>query len=187
MVIRPAGTRLANVAMAVRHGDRRGLRQNRFLRLRRGTVSYSGQRVFADVAGPEAPMPGYRTGFAVLPAANLWSGREQDRASLPANSATPIRRHRPARWGGSYASRGENSRHHRRAMDGRQHPKRYVVATGGEPLCRSITPLHRRAACAGFETAIETNGTRIKPEGIDWVWRQPEGRIRSRGCTRAMS
>jgi 7-carboxy-7-deazaguanine synthase (Cx14CxxC type) len=50
----------------------------------------------------------------------------------------------------------------------------YVVCTGGEPLLQldaeAIEALHR----AGFEIAIETNGTQPAPEGIDWICVSPK-------------
>lgn len=53
---------------------------------------------------------------------------------------------------------------------------RYLVCTGGEPLLQldsaAIEALHRR----GFEIAVETNGTRPAPPGIDWVCVSPKGR-----------
>jgi 7-carboxy-7-deazaguanine synthase (Cx14CxxC type) len=50
----------------------------------------------------------------------------------------------------------------------------YVVCTGGEPLLQldeaAVTALHD----AGFEVAIETNGTLPAPAGIDWICVSPK-------------
>ncbi len=50
----------------------------------------------------------------------------------------------------------------------------YVVCTGGEPTLQMdeelIDALHER----GFEIAIETNGTRPVPDGIDWICVSPK-------------
>ena len=52
--------------------------------------------------------------------------------------------------------------------------KRLVVCTGGEPLLQldaaAIDALH----AAGFEIAIETNGTIAAPDGIDWICVSPK-------------
>lgn len=52
--------------------------------------------------------------------------------------------------------------------------RRYVVCTGGEPLLQLdaalITALHAR----DFEIAVETNGTRPAPAGIDWLCVSPK-------------
>lgn len=51
---------------------------------------------------------------------------------------------------------------------------RFVVCTGGEPLLQldeeAIEALHER----GFEVAVETNGTRPAPRGIDWLCVSPK-------------
>ncbi|KWW29561.1 MAG: hypothetical protein AUK63_1472 [bacterium P3] len=54
------------------------------------------------------------------------------------------------------------------------HPARFVVLTGGEPALQAdgalVDALHR----AGYTIAIETNGTRPLPDGIDWVTLSPK-------------
>jgi organic radical activating enzyme len=49
-----------------------------------------------------------------------------------------------------------------------------VVCTGGEPLLQldrqAIDAFHR----TGFEVAIETNGTKQPPDGIDWICVSPK-------------
>lgn len=52
---------------------------------------------------------------------------------------------------------------------------RYVVFTGGEPLLQLDTPLIEAVHAAGFEIAIETNGTLPAPPGIDWICVSPKG------------
>jgi organic radical activating enzyme len=51
------------------------------------------------------------------------------------------------------------------------------VCTGGEPLLQldepAIVALHE----AGFEVAIETNGTRPVPAGVDWVCMSPKAGV----------
>ena len=50
----------------------------------------------------------------------------------------------------------------------------YVVCTGGEPLLQlddaAVDALHAR----GFEIAVETNGTRLPPRGVDWICVSPK-------------
>jgi 7-carboxy-7-deazaguanine synthase len=50
----------------------------------------------------------------------------------------------------------------------------FVVCTGGEPLLQldgdAIDAIHAR----DFEVAIETNGTRLPPPGIDWICVSPK-------------
>jgi 7-carboxy-7-deazaguanine synthase (Cx14CxxC type) len=50
----------------------------------------------------------------------------------------------------------------------------YVVCTGGEPLLQlddaAVDALH----AAGFEVAVETNGTQPAPAGVDWICVSPK-------------
>ena len=49
-----------------------------------------------------------------------------------------------------------------------------MVCTGGEPLLQldeaAVEALHR----VGFEVAVETNGTRPPPAGLDWICVSPK-------------
>ena len=49
-----------------------------------------------------------------------------------------------------------------------------VVCTGGEPLLQLDAPLIDALHAAGFEIAIETNGTIKAPEGVDWICVSPK-------------
>jgi 7-carboxy-7-deazaguanine synthase len=57
-------------------------------------------------------------------------------------------------------------------------PQPFVVCTGGEPLLQLDEKLVDSLHEAGFEVAVETNGTRPAPESLDWIcvspkWRAP--------------
>ncbi len=52
--------------------------------------------------------------------------------------------------------------------------KPYVIFTGGEPLLQLDARLVAAMHTAGFEVAIETNGTLPVPEGVDWVCLSPK-------------
>jgi 7-carboxy-7-deazaguanine synthase (Cx14CxxC type) len=59
-----------------------------------------------------------------------------------------------------------------------------VVCTGGEPLLQLDTSLCSALHARGFVVAIETNGTRPVPEGVDWVCVSPKagaGLVQRRG------
>ena len=49
-----------------------------------------------------------------------------------------------------------------------------VVCTGGEPLLQLDTPLVEALHARGFEIAVETNGTRLPPPGIDHICVSPK-------------
>ena len=56
-----------------------------------------------------------------------------------------------------------------------QYPARFVVLTGGEPILQVTVAFVNQLHEAGFEVAIETNGTLPIPENIDWVTVSPKG------------
>lgn len=53
-------------------------------------------------------------------------------------------------------------------------PARLAVITGGEPALQADNRLISLLHEAGFKIAIETNGTRKLPDGIDWITVSPK-------------
>ena len=49
-----------------------------------------------------------------------------------------------------------------------------MVCTGGEPLLQLDAPLIDALHAAGFEIAVETNGTLPAPAGLDWICVSPK-------------
>jgi len=138
-------------------------------------VAYRVKEVFYTLQGE-----GLRTGrpavFCRFTLCNLWTGREQDRHRAICQfcdtdflgtdgpdggvftTAAGLAAAVAARW---QADVGDDL-------------PRYVVCTGGEPLLQldaaAVAALHDR----GFEVAVETNGTRDAPPGIDWTCVSPK-------------
>ena len=52
--------------------------------------------------------------------------------------------------------------------------EKYVVCTGGEPLLQLDADLIIALKEAGFQVAVETNGTINPPAGIDWLCVSPK-------------
>lgn len=52
--------------------------------------------------------------------------------------------------------------------------RKFVVCTGGEPLLQMTDEFVRDLHERGFEVAIETNGTKLPPAGIDWICVSPK-------------
>lgn len=50
----------------------------------------------------------------------------------------------------------------------------WLVCTGGEPTLQLDTELIGAFDAAGFQVAIETNGTRPVPGGLDWICVSPK-------------
>lgn len=51
---------------------------------------------------------------------------------------------------------------------------RLCILTGGEPTLQADEPLVRSLQVAGFDVAMETNGTRPVPAGLDWITVSPK-------------
>jgi len=123
---------------------------------------------------------GYHTGraavFCRFAGCNLWSGREADRetaiCSFCDTDFVGI-----GADGGRFASADELAEvvASRWSVDCNDED-RFVVCTGGEPLLQLDAPLVDALHQRGFQVAIETNGTRLPPRGIDWICVSPKAR-----------
>jgi len=54
------------------------------------------------------------------------------------------------------------------------YPARFVVLTGGEPSLQTDDELIARLHAAGFEVAMESNGTHRVPSALDWLTVSPK-------------
>jgi len=62
------------------------------------------------------------------------------------------------------------------------YPARFVVLTGGEPALQVTEDMVDRMHESGFEVAVETNGSMLLPENIDWVAVSPKGKTVIKRC-----
>jgi 7-carboxy-7-deazaguanine synthase (Cx14CxxC type) len=76
--------------------------------------------------------------------------------------------------GGRFATADELADAIAGAWDGKTSGCPFVVCTGGEPLLQLEAALVDALHARGFEIAIETNGTREPPPGIDWICVSPK-------------
>jgi 7-carboxy-7-deazaguanine synthase len=135
---------------------------------------YTVKEIFYTLQG-EGANAGRPAVFCRFTGCNLWSGREADRADAVCTfcdtdfvgvgpdggrfaTASALADAVSARWPWS-ASSGARP---------------LVVCTGGEPLLQlddgAVSALH----AAGFEVAVETNGTRRAPTAVDWICVSPK-------------
>lgn len=138
-------------------------------------MPYAVKELFYTLQG-EGARAGRASVFVRFAGCNLWTGREADRARGAGGCA---------RWcdtdfvgtdgdgGGRFATAGELVAAAERAW-GPDRAARYVVCTGGEPLLQLDEALVEAFHRAGFEVAIETNGTLPVPRGVDWVCVSPK-------------
>jgi 7-carboxy-7-deazaguanine synthase (Cx14CxxC type) len=137
--------------------------------------NYSVKEIFFTLQGE-----GFHTGraavFCRFAGCNLWTGREQDRASAVCSFCdTDFVGMGPD--GGRFASADDladtvNSRW----CAGDSEQQKFVVCTGGEPLLQLDAALVQAFHARGFQVAIETNGTRFPPVGVDWICVSPKAR-----------
>jgi 7-carboxy-7-deazaguanine synthase (Cx14CxxC type) len=135
-------------------------------------MTYSVKEIFYTLQG-EGFHAGRPAVFCRFAGCNLWSGREQDRATAVCTFCdTDFVGVGPD--GGKFATPEALAEAVATRWPSGAGGKPFVVCTGGEPLLQldvaAIAALHAR----GFEVAVETNGTQPVPEGLDWVCVSPK-------------
>jgi len=136
-------------------------------------MTYSVKEIYYTLQG-EGAQTGRPAVFCRFAGCNLWSGLEYDRPKAictfcdtdfvgtdgpgggkfktPEDLAAAVASHWPAGQGGTPL----------------------VVCTGGEPLLQLDGALVRAFHKGGFKVAVETNGTLVAPEAIDWITVSPK-------------
>jgi 7-carboxy-7-deazaguanine synthase (Cx14CxxC type) len=136
---------------------------------------YTVKELFPTLQG-EGAHTGRAAVFCRFAGCNLWSGREEDRATAVCKFCDTDFVGSDGDGGGKFdtaqdlANAIESS--WRSTSAGPQ--QRYVVFTGGEPLLQLDEKLIEQLHQKGFEIAIETNGTIKVPRGVDWVCVSPK-------------
>ena len=138
-------------------------------------MTYAVKEIFYTLQG-EGANAGRPAVFLRFSGCNLWTGREKDRGTAictfcdtdfvgtdgPGGGRFDSAEVLAAAVAGSWPSNGSK----------RARP--LVVCTGGEPLLQLDEPLVEALHRHGFEVAIETNGTRLPPTGVDWICVSPK-------------
>lgn len=135
-------------------------------------MSYAVKELFLTLQG-EGVQSGSRAVFLRFAGCNLWSGREQDRATAQCTFCDTDFVGIDGQGGGKFA----DARALAEAVEGEWgegRDNRLVVVTGGEPMLqldsRLVDALHRR----GFRVAAETNGTLPAIAQLDWICVSPK-------------
>ena len=138
-------------------------------------MSYSVKEIFYTLQG-EGANSGRGAVFCRFAGCNLWSGREQDRAMAVCRFCDTNFLGTDGAGGGKYRSAAELVERIAAAWPrgAGATPSPFVVCTGGEPLLQLdkdlITALHDREILI----AVETNGTKPSPPGLDWICVSPK-------------
>ncbi len=135
-------------------------------------MSYAVKEIFLTLQG-EGAQAGRRAVFLRFTGCNLWTGREQDRASARCTFCDTDFVGMDGVNGGRYGD-ADALAEKVASLWGQDAQRRLVVMTGGEPLLQVDGPLIDALHARGFETAVETNGTVAAPPGLDWICVSPK-------------
>ncbi|MGI9042600.1 MAG: 7-carboxy-7-deazaguanine synthase [Gemmatimonadaceae bacterium] len=134
-------------------------------------MTYTVKEIFYTLQG-EGANTGKAAVFCRFSGCNLWTGREADRATAVCGFCdTDFLGIGPD--GGRFGSAGQLADAIDAAWRGAADQK-LVVCTGGEPLLQIDDALVAAIHDRGFTMAVETNGTRQAPGGIDWICVSPK-------------
>ena len=139
-------------------------------------MSYAVKEIFLTLQG-EGAHAGRAAVFCRFAGCNLWSGREQDRAGAICQFCDTDFVGTDGTLGRRYASADELADTIAAQWTGKDTNKdsnRYVVLTGGEPMLQLDGPLVDALHARGFAIGVETNGTILPPEGLDWICVSPK-------------
>ncbi len=134
---------------------------------------YAVKEIYYTLQG-EGAQAGRPAVFCRFAGCNLWSGREEDRADATCNFCDTDFVGTDGPGGGKYAAADRLARACRETWCGNSGTPPFVVLTGGEPMLQVDEALVAAFHTAGFEVAIETNGTLPVLPAIDWVCVSPK-------------
>ena len=140
-------------------------------------MPYAIKEIFHTLQG-EGARTGRSAVFCRFAGCNLWSGREDDRATATCDFCDTDFVGTDGPGGGRFATAADLVAAIRRSWDeavpSSEGARPYVVFTGGEPLLQLDEAVVDACHGAGFEVAVETNGTVEPPRGIDWLTVSPK-------------
>ena len=136
-------------------------------------MSYQVKEIFYTLQG-EGANAGRPAVFCRFAGCNLWSGREQDRATAVCQFCDTDFVGTDGTLGGKFADADALARQIEAQWPADDRAHRLVVMTGGEPLLQVDAALIAALHARGFQIAVETNGTMAAPAGIDWICVSPK-------------
>ncbi len=136
-------------------------------------MSYAVKELFLTLQG-EGGQAGRAAVFCRFAGCNLWSGREADRATAVCTFCDTDFVGMDGDGGGRFAAPNALVAAADAIWRGPAGEPKLVVCTGGEPLLQLDIPLIEAFHAAGYEVAVETNGTLAAPAGLDWICVSPK-------------
>ncbi|HSW45440.1 MAG TPA: 7-carboxy-7-deazaguanine synthase [Phycisphaerae bacterium] len=141
-------------------------------------MSYAVKEIFYSLQG-EGVNTGRPAVFCRLAGCNLWTGFEEDRSAAVCRFCDTDFVGTDGEGGGRFETAEELAE----AVASRWPTLadavsgRFAVCTGGEPLLQLDEALIEALHGRGFELAVETNGTRPVPRGVDWICVSPKAGV----------
>lgn len=136
-------------------------------------MTYAVKEIFYTLQG-EGANAGRAAVFCRFAGCNLWSGREEDRATAVCRFCDTDFVGTDSDGGGKF----DTPQALAAAIDAKwpagRAGRKFVVCTGGEPLLQLDTPLVEALRAQGFKIAVETNGTLEPPAGDLWLTVSPK-------------
>ena len=138
-------------------------------------MTYAVKEIFFTLQG-EGANTGRPAVFCRFAGCNLWTGREADRADATCNFCDTDFVGVDGPGGGKFTGADDLARAvaEKWPANVSARARKLVVCTGGEPLLQMDAELVNALHAQRFEIAIETNGTQLPPEGIDWICVSPK-------------
>lgn len=138
-------------------------------------MNYTVKEIFYTLQGEGANV-GRPAVFCRFAGCNLWSGRQGDRLKAICQFCDTDFVGADGVGGGQFSTAAELASEVVAHWPSGNFPfaRALVVFTGGEPLLQLDLPLVKAMHEYGFEVAIETNGTLLPPQGIDWICMSPK-------------
>jgi len=136
-------------------------------------VTYAVKEIFYTLQG-EGANTGRPAVFCRFAGCNLWSGREADRATAVCRFCDTEFVGTDGDGGGKFDTPQALAAAVASKWPVGSKGRKLVVCTGGEPLLQLDAPLVGALNAAGFEIAVETNGTLEPPAGDLWLTVSPK-------------
>ena len=135
-------------------------------------MTYAVKEIFLTLQG-EGMQAGMKAVFLRFAGCNLWSGREEDRATAICQFCDTDFVGTDGQNGGKFKD-ADALASKVAEIWGTGESDRLIVITGGEPMLQLdkllIDALHHKS----FRIAVESNGTIAAPDGIDWLCISPK-------------
>ncbi|MEE2879389.1 MAG: 7-carboxy-7-deazaguanine synthase [Pseudomonadota bacterium] len=138
--------------------------------------TYTVKEAYVTLQG-EGAQTGRAAVFLRFAGCNLWTGLERDRAKAVCQFCDTDFVGTDGENGGKFKGAEALADHVAAlwAAGGRSEAtKGYVVCTGGEPLLQLDKPAIEALKARGLEVGVETNGTIVAPDGLDWICVSPK-------------